>query len=667
MAESRHRGRTALRWLLTAAIVVYAIGDWGQAPTTETAEPSDEPAASELRILSISDAEVNRGDAVVVKFDGAEGTEPITAKIAKHPAEIVVRDASSLVVRVPQEVPYGKASMRLWQGDRRSKSWDLHVRPANHRKLIGRVLGGLAIFIFGLGLLATGMRGLAGQRLRTLLGRLTRSPPQAVGVGILVGASTQLTSSAAAFAVGLVDARLLALAPTVAILVGAQLGASIIGAVLPVTLAHESLLVIAVGVLWLQLSNSRRSHAVAQLVLGAGMMLYGLHLLQTSVEPLVSDPKLLPYLDRLREDGVIGYLRCAGVGAVLALLLQGPGPVYVLVVGLAQASSALSLGNALAILAGASFGAALGMALIAWQSGRTTRVLALPQLAFGAFATVAVLATLPVWSALADAVVGMPGGVSEYQHTSAMAIRLAIGFASSQLAVVLVWLALLPSITARLTRRRELARMTPLPTSADTVVLGTQRVLASGIERLRDATAIALETACTSDRARTAALEEALGDARRTMEGQYNALGVVEAGPGTEDAIHAAVACLQLQRVVEHLVYAAELGVERGLRLTPEEQTRLRAMHEIARQSFDAVLASLRDDTPPDIEAAGAREIQMNQLEVAGRSTAITGRRTSESSSIKLGLAELADSYEHIGNHLFRVLKTLAGDHDDLV
>lgn len=178
MAERRWRWRTIIRWTLTIAIVIYAVADWGgDQEKPAPAEPSDEPgAAAALRITAISDADVNPGDAVVVSFDGAEGPAPIEARLARKPAQVIVREPGSVVIRIPSDIGYGKAALRLIQGERRTKSWDLHVRATNHRKLIGRLLGGLALFVFGLGMLATGARGLAGQRIRTLLNRITRSP-----------------------------------------------------------------------------------------------------------------------------------------------------------------------------------------------------------------------------------------------------------------------------------------------------------------------------------------------------------------------------------------------------------------------------------------------------------------------------------------------------------
>lgn len=658
MARRGPRGKTILRWALTVAIAMIAFSEWADSPAPEPAQPSDDPSErSELRITAISDADVNPGDAIVVKLEGADASQPITAKIAKQPAEVLVRQRDSIVVRIPSDAPLGKAGMRIVQGDRRSKSWDLHIRPPNYRKLIGRLLGGLALFVYGLGLLAAGLRGLTGQRVRALLGRLTRSPPKAVGVGVLVGAVTQLTSSAAALTVSLVEARLLALAPAVAILVGAQLGAAITGALLPIAFTRESLLVIAIGVLWSRLATGKRELAIASLVLGTGLMLYGVHLLQTSVEPLVSDPKLLPYLDQLRGDGIVATLVCTGTGALLALVLQGPGPVYVLVVGLVHVTGALPLANALAILAGTNLGAALGMALVAWQSGRMARPLAGPHLLFGLAATLLVAATMPLWAKLA----------SSMASAANLPVRLAFGFAAAQLAATLVWLTVLPSLGARVKRRPLGTIPPPTPQKPDALAATAERELAHGLVRLALATEIALETSCTGERTRSAESEQALRDARRAIERQYALIGASGAQGKLEGIAATVVASLQLQRVVEQLAHLAELGVERGLRLTGDEQARLRAMYALARESFDALIGALEHGAPLDLEAAGAREIRMNQLEAEGRTTAMAAPRTNESASIRLGISELIDGYEHVGNHLFRVAKTLAADGDDLV
>lgn len=660
--RSRARLRTALGWLLTLTIVLYSIVDWGDADDDRIAAAAgDGDGDDKLRIRTISDAEVSPGDAVVVRFDNADDELPIGARVAGAAAEILDRRAHSLVVRIPDDVAPGRAPLRLVQGARKSKSWDLLVRPPRHGKLVAKVIGGLALFFYGFGVLAAGFRGLAGRRLRQQLGRLTEAPTRAVGVGVAVGAATQLTTTATAVTVGLIEARLLALGPALALLVGAQLGASLVGALLPLGFARESLEIVAIGVAWTAVANTRRTRAIGQAILGVGLVLYGLRLLQSGIDPLLADPKLLAYVGYLRDDGVAPMLLAAAVGVLGGLVLQGPGPVYGLGLGLAQVSGALSLTNLLAILAGTNLGAAIGMAIVAGASARN-RPLVRPQLAFGLVATAVTLAMVPAVAALADALVPGDPARLDYRHAVMMpnlSAHLAVGFTLSQLAITLTWTALaVPRLARTVAQQKPRA---PSVASAATA----QPELATAFERHRGALDACLAAATSGERV-GAELEVALAETRATVEEHFAALAADEATPTVERLRRAVLGTLQLQRAIEQLVHVTELGVERGLALTPEEQARMAALHRLAATSLSA-LAAAADGQPLDIEAARGREIEMNLLEAASRVTpaAPPGRRRNDSTSVRLGLAELIDAYEHVGNHLFRVAKALAEEDDD--
>ena len=149
------------------------------------------------------------------------------------------------------------------------------------------------------------------------------------------------------------------------------------------------------------------------------------------------------------------------------------------------------------------------------------------------------------------------------------------------------------------------------------------------------------------------------------MEALYGRLQQTASSADLERLTRTTVAALQLQRVVEQLVHISELSVERRVVLTPAEQERLRQLYTLARESYAAVIAGLESGTI-DLEAAGAREIRMNLLEQEARSATVEPRRKNDSSSLRLGLAELVDSYEHVGNHLFRVANAISGDDDEL-
>jgi phosphate:Na+ symporter len=664
---ARHRlersARLIVAWLITLAVGAYAVVDWDDADAPPTPTTDDDPAdVAPLRITWIGDADVNPGDAVVVQIENADPAAPLVATLAKRDAPILARTGDTVVVRVPDDQAEGRANLRIVQGGRRSKALHLMIRAVRYRKLIVHLLGGLALFIAGLGLLAQGLRGIAANRMRVLLGRLTRGPPRAAGLGVLLGALTQLTTSSAAFTVGLVEARLIGIAAAVAILVGAQIGAGVIGAVLPIGFTHEGLLVAVVGVTWMRL-GTRRGQAIGHAIFGIGLVFYGLHLLQGAFQPLLTDPKILAYVQDLAPTTAVGIATCAATGALLAALLQGPAPVFALVLGLEQASGALGLTSALAILAGANLGAAAGVAMVAWPSERDARPLAWAHLVYGAAATGFGLATLGVAGALADALVpGAPDAIS-YGHRILLphaSAHLAVAFVATQLAFGGLWLIVLPRLAARAARRPP--RVGEARSSA-ALALHAQATLGAMLRRTRDA----LERA--HDQIGGASIEpddRALADDRAEGEQLFAQLVLAQhATPEVDRQRRAIVATLQVQRAVEHVRRVADQALARHGALSADDQRAIHGVHALVLAGFDAVTTALDAGDAPDRDLARAREIHLNAQETAARLTLTRGPRQETSASLRLGLAELLDAYEHLGNHLYRMCEALAADLDD--
>ena len=164
------------------------------------------------------------------------------------------------------------------------------------------------------------------------------------------------------------------------------------------------MLAIAIGVVWLGLASDRRATAVGRFVLGAGLIAFGLHVLRPAFEPFVGDGTLIPFVDHLRTDSVRGLVTCALLGAALVAAFQGPAPVVVLVLGIAQTTGHLDLRTALAILTGSGLGAAVG-ALLTTPRARARAGWSQLHLLLGAASTVLALATVRIWSALADRLV----------------------------------------------------------------------------------------------------------------------------------------------------------------------------------------------------------------------------------------------------------------------
>src|SRR5690606_33481061 len=175
----------------------------------------------------------------------------------KAPVEVLDQRADTVVIRLPDDLREGRAKVRVHQGKEKSKGRDLWVRPLNLMQVAEHAIGGLALFVLGIRTLARGIRTFSGSRLRYAMARMTQSPWRTLGVGTLAGAVTQSHVSSAGILVGLLRANLLQAPRALILLLGAQLGAATMALVLPLGF-HGSMLLVALGVIWVGLASDRR-------------------------------------------------------------------------------------------------------------------------------------------------------------------------------------------------------------------------------------------------------------------------------------------------------------------------------------------------------------------------------------------------------------------------
>ena len=198
---------------------------------------------------------------------------------------------------------------------------------------------------------------------------------------------------------------------------------------------------------------------------------------------------------------------------------QGPAPVVVLVLSIAQTTGHLDLRTALAILAGSALGAAIG-ALLTTPAGARSRRLVQLHLLLGVAGTILALATVRVWSALADHLVaGSPHDVEWGKRVLLpnMGKHFGIAFALSQVAIALVLAPCIPLLA------RALARLFPEAVPAVVREVGDRtRFVRDRLARAGRAQRQALDSllalALRGLRASGRVAEHALADARATLE-----------------------------------------------------------------------------------------------------------------------------------------------------
>lgn len=670
----RRKLRVAAAWLLTLALViVYFALPNGENPVgvEAAARARTEPAEERrLDVIEVSPADAVAGAAITIAYVGALDPEDVRPYVGREEMPVLARKEGAVVARLPGNLEPGRVKIRVASGGERSKPYDIRIKAPNWRKPFRNLVGGFALLVFGIGVLARGARAAAGLPSAHGLSRVARRGTAALGLGALLGVLAQSTTAAAGVLAGLVASSVLAVVPAACAFLGAQIGAASAPLVTGLIDPREGLLVIAVGVLWLGLATDRRAVAIGRLVLGAGLIAFGLQTMRPGFEPFVQDPELLSFVSRLRAENGADVALCALLGAALVATLQGPAPVLVLVLVLAQTTAHWDLETALAVLSGSGLGAAVG-ALLTTPAARRCRRLAELHLLMGAGSTLLTAATVGIWSSLADSIVpGVPHEIDWGKRVLMpnLGLHLGVGFALSQLAAAIVLLPLVP-LAARLLNRvlpadsgKELARV------GDSVRVVRARLLAA-LSVQQSALEPLLELALHGRREAGRIAEHRLADAHALLEESISGpLSALPKDPEGSLLARLALGCLQLERALESVQRQAERLVDRRVALSAETETplllgddelTLRRLSALLDEGIATVAHALETGSEIDLEAARAREIRMNGLEAHARSAVLAGARDAAAMRMHLAVLGLVDALEAAGNHVYRLAETL--------
>jgi Na+/phosphate symporter len=704
MSPIKHRRwRTAAAWAVSAALLIgYTLLDEPEtAVTPEATEagiqlPEEDRGKELIEVVEVRPGEPTPGSAVEVWFINTyqQKNRPLQAwlsvtdyragrQLPTTEMEVLHGGDDRIVVRVPRQAFEGRAKLRVgYNREERSKPYDLRLRSVSYRKLFREVVGGLALLFFGLRVMARGGRQYTGDRGNGLLARIGRRTPAAVGLGVAVGGITQFTTTAAGLVVGLVESHLIAVGPAVAVLLGAQLGAAVTPSVLGLISTREGLLVLTIGVLWLSLASDRRSEAFGKIILGCGLLFFGLHLLRQGFEPLVSNPELLPYIDQFDASTFSGRLSCVAAGVLLSAVLQGPAPVFVLVLGLAQSTGTIDLASGLAILSGTALGAAIGTQIVAGPFGSASAKVARVHLLLGLCGTLLLALTVQPLAQMADALVpGHVGAIAYgkkilYPHIGR---HLVAGFALGQALLTVLLMAGIPAAVRTVERlmHRSGARRAVAPLAGNEGVNALRSGLTAVLTRYQGVLAAIHDLCLRGQRRRGRDCEHQLADTRVQLETLLGG-ALISRGdiPDMVRLRQAALATVQLQRALEELLQHGERSTEQNLallpadkawKMPPKDEATLKALHALLAEGIEELAEHIKNGTTPDLDDARAREIRLNATESESRQGLLVDADKGEPSgmlALRLNSSELINAYETVGNHLYRLNEALAAEVD---
>jgi phosphate:Na+ symporter len=218
-----------------------------------------------------------------------------------------------------------------------------------------KTLGGLGMFILGMKLMTEGLQMSAGKRIKAILGAVSSNRVIGCLTGAGVTALVQSSSASTVMLIGFVTAGLMTLQQAVGVILGANVGTTMTAQLIAFKLTRAALPAIAIGVGLKYFSQNKKTRYVGDVILGFGLLFYGMVVMKAGLAPIKSDPLFLSFFTKFDPSSTGGLLLCVAVGAGLTILVQSSSATIGLTMTLAT-QGLLTFPGAMALVLGENIG-----------------------------------------------------------------------------------------------------------------------------------------------------------------------------------------------------------------------------------------------------------------------------------------------------------------------
>lgn len=251
-------------------------------------------------------------------------------------------------------------------------------------------LGAMAIFMYGIRISRIGVQLLAGDRLRSLVASLTDNRLVALITGILTTLILQSSTATTVMLVGFAATGAISLTQAMGVILGADIGTTLVVALLSVKkIADYALLMLVAGVFLDIASEKKKTRHVSMVLLGFGFVFFGMHLMIQTTSPLKTNPLLAQIFLVLGDNPAYAFF----LSAIFTGLVQNSATTLGLTIALAF-SGLLNLTEAIPIVLGANVGTCAGSLINSIGGGPSAKRVAISHLFFKLTGAVIVMSLL---------------------------------------------------------------------------------------------------------------------------------------------------------------------------------------------------------------------------------------------------------------------------------
>ena len=249
--------------------------------------------------------------------------------------------------------------------------------------MVTGLFGGMGMFLYGMEMMSDGMKIAAGNKMRTVLEKLTSNRFLAVGVGAFVTMVIQSSSATTVMLVSFVNSGLLSFVQGLGVILGSNIGSTVTAQIVAFKVTDYALALIAVGSIMALFSKKGSTKNLGFVILGFGLLFYGMKVMSDTMKPLRSNDAFIRILASF-ENPLMGIL----AGAAFTALIQSSSATTGIVITLASLPvlpgqpPAITLEAGIPLIFGANIGTCVTALLAGLNASREAKRVAIAHVTF---------------------------------------------------------------------------------------------------------------------------------------------------------------------------------------------------------------------------------------------------------------------------------------------
>lgn len=302
------------------------------------------------------------------------------------------------------------------------------------------LLGGLAIFLYGMNKMSDALQKAAGDKMKRILGFLTKNPVMGVLAGALVTAVLQSSSATTVMIIGFVSAGLISMPQAISVIFGANIGTTMTAQLLAFKLSDYIYPIIFIGFIMCFISKKDKIKQIGMVIFSFGLLFEGIEIMGSVMKPLATSDVFIQLMGQVKDMPILGV----ALGTVMTLVVQSSSATIAVLQNFASqagpdgVTSIIGLAGAIPILLGDNIGTTITAVLASIGQSRDAKRVAAAHCTFNITGAAVAFCILPYFAKIVQYI------STKGPEVSVISRQIANAHTLFNVTVTLIWLPLIP-------------------------------------------------------------------------------------------------------------------------------------------------------------------------------------------------------------------------------